>query len=37
MTIEETATALEISPKTVEKDWYTARAWLHRELGGGAS
>jgi RNA polymerase sigma factor (TIGR02999 family) len=33
MTIEETATALDISPATVKRDWSLARAWLHRALG----
>ena len=32
MSIEETATALSISPATVKRDWLLARAWLHREL-----
>jgi RNA polymerase sigma factor (TIGR02999 family) len=32
-TISETAEALDISPATVERDWRTARAWLHAELG----
>lgn len=32
MSIEETATALDISPATVKRDWLVARAWLHREL-----
>jgi RNA polymerase sigma factor (TIGR02999 family) len=32
MTIEEAALALGISPKTVEADWYMARAWLRSEL-----
>lgn len=32
MTIEEAAAVLEISPKTVEADWYMARAWLRTEL-----
>jgi len=32
MSIEETATALGISPSTVKRDWLVARAWLHREL-----
>ena len=32
MSIEETATALRISPATVKRDWLVARAWLHREL-----
>ncbi|MGD8320063.1 MAG: sigma-70 family RNA polymerase sigma factor [Gemmatimonadota bacterium] len=32
MNVEETATALEISPATVKRDWALARAWLNREL-----
>jgi RNA polymerase sigma factor (TIGR02999 family) len=32
MSIGETATALNISPSTVKRDWLVARAWLHREL-----
>jgi RNA polymerase sigma factor (TIGR02999 family) len=32
MTIEETATALDISPATVKRDWALLRAWLGREL-----
>jgi RNA polymerase sigma factor (TIGR02999 family) len=34
MTNEETARALGVAPKTAEADWYFARAWLRRELGG---
>lgn len=34
LTVEETATALGISPKTVKRDWAVARAWLKREIGG---
>ncbi len=33
MTIEETASALEISSATVKRDWLLLRAWLARELG----
>jgi RNA polymerase sigma factor (TIGR02999 family) len=29
----ETALALDISERTVRRDWTLARAWLHRELG----
>jgi RNA polymerase sigma-70 factor (ECF subfamily) len=36
MTIEETATALDISPATVKRDWTILRGWLQRELEGGA-
>ena len=31
MTIEETAAALGVSPRTVKRDWQLAQAWLHRE------
>jgi RNA polymerase sigma factor (TIGR02999 family) len=31
-TVEETAEALDVSPRTVINDWNTARAWLYREL-----
>lgn len=32
MTIDETARALGVSPRTVKRDWRSARAWLNREL-----
>jgi RNA polymerase sigma-70 factor, ECF subfamily len=32
LTVEETADVLNISPKTVKRDWSIARAWLRREL-----
>jgi RNA polymerase sigma factor (TIGR02999 family) len=32
MTIEETATALDISPATVKRSWNLAKAWLYVEL-----
>lgn len=32
MSLEETGTALGISPATVKRDWTLARAWLNREL-----
>lgn len=32
LTVEESAAALRISPKTVKRDWSVARAWLRREL-----
>jgi len=34
LTVEETAEALGISPRTVKRDWSVARAWLHGELSG---
>jgi RNA polymerase sigma factor (TIGR02999 family) len=32
LTVEETATAIGISPRTVKRDWAMAQAWLHREM-----
>ena len=32
LTIEETAAVLKVSPRSVERDWTFARAWLMREL-----
>ena len=34
LSVEETAQALNISPRTVKRDWAVAQAWLHREVGG---
>lgn len=33
LTIEEAAHVLSVSPSTAKRDWRTAKAWLHRELG----
>jgi DNA-directed RNA polymerase specialized sigma24 family protein len=30
--VEETAEALDVSPRTVNNDWNTARAWLQQQL-----
>ena len=35
LTLEETATALDMSVKTVQRTWTTARAWLRKELAAG--
>src|SRR5262245_53476047 len=35
LTADETAIALQVSSKTVLRDWEFARAWLQRELTGG--
>jgi len=35
LSVDETAQALGVSPRTVDYEWRFARAWLHRELGGG--
>jgi len=32
LNVEEAAEVMGISPKTVKRDWRSARAWLHREL-----
>ena len=32
MTVDETAEALDLAPRTVKLDWQKARAWLYREL-----
>ncbi len=32
LTIEEVAEVLDVSTPTVERDWRTARIWLHREI-----
>lgn len=34
LSVEDTASALEISPATVKREWSFARAWLIRELDG---
>jgi len=35
LSVEETAEFLNISPKTVKRDWAVAKAWLHGELRRG--
>lgn len=37
LSIDETAEVLKVSPVTVMRDWTTAKAWLYRELVGGAA
>lgn len=37
LSVDETAAALEISPRTVDAEWRYARAWLRRELTKGSS
>lgn len=32
LSVEETAAALGISPRTVKRDWALAQAWLHRQM-----
>jgi len=35
LSVEETAAALELSDRTVKREWSFARAWLFKELGAG--
>lgn len=37
LTVEETSEVLGVSAITVKRDWRSARAWLLREIGDGAS
>lgn len=37
LNVEETAAALDISEKTVKRDWAVARAWLEAELSGAGA
>ena len=37
LTVEETAEVLSVSPRTVKRDWATAKVWLQRELSGRRS
>jgi len=30
--VDEIAEVLEVSPRTVKRDWNMARAWLHQEI-----
>jgi DNA-directed RNA polymerase specialized sigma24 family protein len=32
MSVEDTAAALDVSERTVKRDWTFARAWLRREM-----
>jgi RNA polymerase sigma-70 factor (ECF subfamily) len=36
LSVEETAATLDVSAKTVMRDWRIAKMWLHRELSGEA-
>lgn len=37
LTVEETASVIEVSPETVKREWRTARLWLARELARNPS
>ena len=32
LSVEETASVMAVSPRTIDRQWRTAKAWLHREL-----
>jgi RNA polymerase sigma factor (TIGR02999 family) len=34
LTVEETASALAVSPATIKREWTIAKGWLYRELSG---
>ena len=34
LNVEETAEVLDISTRTVKREWRIAKAWLHREISG---
>jgi DNA-directed RNA polymerase specialized sigma24 family protein len=36
LSVEEASEVLEVSTATLKRDWALARAWLYRELQGGA-
>jgi RNA polymerase sigma factor (sigma-70 family) len=36
LSVEETAAALEVSERTVKREWNVARAWLYQRISGGA-
>lgn len=36
LSVEETATAMDTSPRTVKRDWAVARAWLCKKLGSNS-
>jgi RNA polymerase sigma factor (sigma-70 family) len=35
LSVEETAKVLDVSERTVKRDWNVAKAWLRRELSRG--
>ena len=35
LSVEETAKVLDVSERTVKRDWNVAKAWLRRELSSG--
>jgi RNA polymerase sigma-70 factor (ECF subfamily) len=35
LSVEETAEVMGVSPRTIDRQWQTAKAWLHREISSG--
>ena len=35
LSVEETAEVMGVSPRTIDRQWQTAKAWLHREVSSG--
>jgi RNA polymerase sigma factor (TIGR02999 family) len=35
LSVEETAQVMGVSPRTIDRQWQTAKAWLHREINSG--
>ena len=35
LSVEETAEVMGVSPRTIDRQWQTAKAWLHREIRSG--
>lgn len=35
LSVEETAEVMGVSPRTIDRQWRTAKAWLHREISAG--
>ena len=36
LSVEETAEVMGVSPRTIDRQWQTAKAWLYREIGKAA-
>jgi RNA polymerase sigma-70 factor, ECF subfamily len=36
LSVEETAQVMGVSPRTIDRQWQTAKAWLYREIGQAA-
>ncbi len=34
LSVADTAAALDLSPRTIKREWAVARVWLHRKMGG---